>query len=920
MKQRGSKKSARKTQGNDAGGGQRWLDPLLGFPARRPWLTLIVAGVLAALSIAGMTRLHASTNLRTMLAKGDPSAEAMAQIVERFGFVDEMYVLVTQPHAETGGDAKASQRGVEALAAYAQRFEAAARGDVDLSLMSRGVSWAVSPEYRRFVQDVLAPAGVFYLSDDEFKKLHERLKPERIAAMIAASEAMLEAPGPAAGGLANLTTRDPLKLHEFLIGRLAEQRGAMRTYENGDAFISPDGSTLLIRVAGVRGASDLAFAKNFAAAVRAVAERADPRADGVALDVQLTGAYAIATQSERAIRRDMIENIVTTSLLLPLLFLIAYRSLWSWPLAMTPLVWGIVVSFGAYSLITTEITPLTGAIGAVLAGLSVDYCIHYLSQYMTNRRTFLNASGTDQFDIEGVTILTARTVGLSVSSACATSLLAFIAIGFSHVQAMREFAILASLGLLFVGLGVFSVLPALLALTMGDGRRTGAEMTLRFSLEPMVKAIARRATAWLAVTAVVVCAAAALVLARAGGAAGAGGAGGAFAFESDLSVMHPRPNPPLAAQHRMAEAFGVDMGGLMILLSVPDSPDASNKLVSLAHEVDRRLREPGVRAAHVGGTIGLATLLPDPAATERRLAQLRTIDASQVSHDLRASIEKSEYLEPAAFDGYVRFVEKLLTPAPAALPTVESLRGFDAVAGTMLPRGTFDDMTAAHATQAVTMVWMDRPMQSEQERTAAIGAVRTALAGLDGATLTGLSVLGHDTERVVMGDLSTQLMIATVLVVLWMVVSFRSLTDTLLSLLPAAGTLAVLLALMNLAGQRFNLVNLITLPMLVGIGVDYGIFLVCVVRIYRMARANKWAGWERTLEDRMAVDCHALTMTTASTVLGLGTLAFTSVPAIASLGWAAGGAMAACLSLTVLMLMPMLILRERAKERREAAN
>ncbi len=151
-------------------------------------------------------------------------------------------------------------------------------------------------------------------SDDEFKKLHERLKPERIAAMIAASEAMLEAPGPAAGGLANLSTRDPLKLHEFLIGRLAEQRGAMRTYENGDAFISPDGSTLLIRVAGVRGASDLAFAKNFTAAVRAVAERVDPRADGVALDVQVTGAYAIATQSERAIRRDMIEDLGKTIL------------------------------------------------------------------------------------------------------------------------------------------------------------------------------------------------------------------------------------------------------------------------------------------------------------------------------------------------------------------------------------------------------------------------------------------------------------------------------------------------------------------------------------------------------------------------------------------------------------------------------
>ena len=302
----------------------------------------------------------------------------------------------------------------------------------------------------------------------------------------------------------------------------------------------------------------------------------------------------------------------------------------------------------------------------------------------------------------------------------------------------------------------------------------------------------------------------------------------------------------------------------------------------------------------------------------RRAEQLKSLDAKLVTQNLAAAIAKSEYLEPAAYEGYIQLVGKLLTPT--APPTIDSIRGFDELTGAVLLKAAPDD-AATHSTpqpvtQSITLLWLTRPLRSENERTAVIDAVRTSLAGLDGVTLTGLSVLGNDTEKVVLSDLTTQVGIAFILVVLWMLATFRSLTDTLLSLLPAVGTLAVLLALMNLAGQRFNLVNLMTLPMLIGIGVDYGIFLVCVVRTHRMSRRMGWTGANRTLVDRFAVDTHALAMTTATAALGLGTLAFTSVPAIQSLGWAAGGAMAACLLLTVFLLMPLLVLREQSWDKR----
>lgn len=870
------------------------MEDALRFPVRHPWLTVFLAVFVVVFSVIGIFRLQVSTNIRAMLAKGDPSAEAMAQIVENHALVDEALVLVSLPESKK----PPTDQELESLKNYARRFVIAVQSDVDLGSMAKQVSWTTSPQFRQFGQEVLVPSGVFYLSEAEFETLRARLKPEQMSRMIAASEAMLAAPGPVGDGLSQLSTRDPLKLHEFLLAHANKTRGALPTYQNGSEFITPDGRMLMIRILGERPASDLDFSRGFTAAIRQTIDHVRQESPG--LQVELAGAYAIAAESERAIRSDMITNLWSSTLAIALLFLCAYRSFWCWPIAMVPLAWGIVASFGAYSIFSTEITPLTGAIGAVLTGLAIDYCIHYLSQFMGHLPQDVRQLTRE--DLEKTTLATARAIGLAMSAACATSILAFAAIGLSRLAAIREFALLASLGLVFVFLGVFTLLPALLTLMLRSGTARTA-MALRMNPARFIEGVSRRATPSIAFSAVIVCAAAAITLASPA----------LFDFESDLTVMHPAPNPPLDAQHKMADRFGSDFGGFMIRLKLPLTPDAGQKLTALAHEVDRRMQRPRAQAAGIGGTIGLASLLPDPEIASRRTEQLASIDSAKVAADLSSAIEQSEYLEPAAYASYVKLVEQLVSARE--VPSLETLRKYDDLTGAILPRGAFDrDIAQTH--EAVTLVWTTRALTNQHDRTEAIDAIRESIADLPGATLTGLPVLGHDTESIVRQDLSKQLGLAAALVVVWMLFSFRSITDTLLALLPATGTLAMLLATMDLLGAKFNMVSLITLPMLVGIGVDYGIFAVCIAREHRMA--VRLGEPERALGERLAVGFHALLMTTATTVIGLGTLAFTSVPAIQSLGWSAGGAMAACLTLTACLLMPLLVLRERAWERRRA--
>ena len=212
--------------------------------------------------------------------------------------------------------------------------------------------------------------------------------------------------------------------------------------------------------------------------------------------------------------------------------------------------------------------------------------------------------------------------------------------------------------------------------------------------------------------------------------------------------------------------------------------------------------------------------------------------------------------------------------------------------------------------EAITVVRLQAPLSDRFHRDRVIEEVRDALDGLSGVTLTGMSVVGHDTERLIRRDLSRLLGVAAILVAGWLLLYFRSFVHAMLAFLPAAFGLAALLAIMTLFGMRLNMVNLIGLPLLVGIGVDDGIFLVSLTK----RRNDPESAGSTSASGPLAPACHAVLMTTLTTVLTFGTLAFTSTPAIRSLGIMLAIGMVCCLAGTLFLLAPILMGRPPANE------
>jgi predicted RND superfamily exporter protein len=86
--------------------------------------------------------------------------------------------------------------------------------------------------------------------------------------------------------------------------------------------------------------------------------------------------------------------------------------------------------------------------------------------------------------------------------------------------------------------------------------------------------------------------------------------------------------------------------------------------------------------------------------------------------------------------------------------------------------------------------------------------------------------------------------------------------------------------------------------------VDYGIFLVSL-------SASRKDFTRASLARRLDSGTYAVLVCAASALLGFGSLYFTSVPAIQSLGFAVGVGVAASVALTLFLRLPLLF--ERTK-------
>jgi predicted exporter len=159
------------------------------------------------------------------------------------------------------------------------------------------------------------------------------------------------------------------------------------------------------------------------------------------------------------------------------------------------------------------------------------------------------------------------------------------------------------------------------------------------------------------------------------------------------------------------------------------------------------------------------------------------------------------------------------------------------------------------------------------------------------ALLSGWELLGNATLKRVQSRMWALVapMVALVLLSLWL--AFRRATEILLGLAVLGLSGVCLLATMTLAGWSWNLMNLMALPLMLGTGVDYTIFIQLALRRHGgdLPAVRRSVG-------------RALMLCGGTAVAGFGSLAFSSNPGMASLGQVCAVGIGANMLISVFLL------------------
>jgi predicted exporter len=674
------------------------------------------------------------------------------------------------------------------------------------------VAWLRAGPSASFAEDVHAlyfPRRMYFAAEDPARELPQRLSDAGLAAR--ARALLRELASPASPLADALAPEDPLGLFAAQTSRLAAAAPALSSQDG--VFTTADGRYAVILLGTVHSAFDSAAQRPLLEAIETGFAGLRARfGDDLALESAGPNRFAVA--SEDAIRADVALISAVSAVGVALLSLLFFRSLVSLALAFVPAVAGLVLALGASLALFGRVDGLTLAFGASLIGVAIDYPTHYLIL-----KSFAPAAESPR--------ALARRLAPSLALAALTTMASFAGLALTSFPGFRELGVFSAIG---VGGALAATLWLLPDLFPARARPAPISASLSGRLAGQLDALRAHRRALALVPALVV-GFGVVALPR-------------LAWNDDLTRLAQPPEALRAEDLRVRERVGGAEPGRFVVALGADPEQA----LARSEAVDARLA-PLVASGALGGARSLGSLVW---SRERQLANLEALRASP---DLAERIDRAFRAEGFRAGAFAPFASALAAP-PAPLELAE-LR-----ASPLGPLAASLALDVGERTAALTEL---RGVRDPD-------ALRAALAGLPGVELFDQRAFVNDVYARFRARTLRQIALGSVLVLLLLVARYRDLRRAFAAFLPSALVAIALLSAYAWTGTEANLLHAVGLVIVMGMGVDYGIFIVDA--------AEQPEDLGPTL-----VSCLLCCLTT---LLGFGALALSENPALRALGITTG--------------------------------
>ncbi len=505
-----------------------------------------------------------------------------------------------------------------------------------------------------------------------------------------------------------------------------------------------------------------------------------------------------------AIKTDLFIILTLASLAVLAIYLVFLRSLSAIYVFLVPMS-VLVIASGFISLTATNVFAVTIGFGGVLLGIADEYAMHV---YFSCRK-----GSSDLATVIGE-------VSRPVLFGGMATLISFAVMLGSSLPGQRQLAIYTMAGIISSLLISLVVLPHLI------------KPALTQTLPPVIKSeriitLPRKWVIGVWLFFMLVCAWQSTTL----------------RFNGDIRSVSLVPADLLSEEQELARTWG-DMRGKAIIFAEGKSLD------SALEKNDRLFRELSDKVPS-GELVSIAPLLPSTATSRENRERWTDFWQKDRVATVAAALKKEGAnlgFTPVAF---APFLNRLAGRAePVALEELRSA-GLGDIIDAMI-------ISLPGSVRIMTLV-PDRPEL--------LASIAGDTAKIEGVRLVSQSRFGDSISRAISHDFLRYILLTSILVLLLVVVVFRNLKKILLALTPVVTGLLSMCGIMGFLGIQFNLFNIVATILIIGLCVDYGIFMVC-----KLTEGSDHAA------DR------AVLVSGLTTLAGFGSLVLARHPAMHSIG------------------------------------
>ena len=172
------------------------------------------------------------------------------------------------------------------------------------------------------------------------------------------------------------------------------------------------------------------------------------------LKIGYTGDVPIQSDEQDALGFDMAVPSIVALILILVLFIFSFSQLRSIIFILGVLILGIVYNYGFVGITIKEINMLTSIMAVLLIGLGVDYGIQIVTNFTTYRE--------DGHGPQEALRLTYLKAGMGTLLAAVTTAIAFFVMSATGVKAFEQFGVVMGTGIVICFLAMFFILPSIL--------------------------------------------------------------------------------------------------------------------------------------------------------------------------------------------------------------------------------------------------------------------------------------------------------------------------------------------------------------------------------------------------------------------------------------------------------------------------